>query len=70
MFEIERSLRYRVVEIERVHCNTFMESKIVFEIRKLQKLKSYEVTLPGVTDRKRGFHIDYYQLFIAVPKIF
>ena len=47
-----------------------MESKIVFEIRKLQKLKSYEVALPGVTDRKRGFHIDYYQLFVAVPKIF
>ena len=48
--------------------NTFMESKIGLDIRKEQKLKYCEVTLPKVTDKKHSFHTGCYRQFIALPK--
>ena len=48
--------------------DTLMKSKIVLDIRKEQKLKYCEVTLPEVTDRKHSFHIECYRRFIALPK--
>ena len=48
--------------------DTLRESKIVLDIRKEQKLKYCEVTLPEVTDRKHGFHIECYRRFIALPR--
>lgn len=46
----------------------FMKSKIVLDTRKGQKLKYYKVTLPEVSDRKHGFHIQCHQQFTALPK--
>ena len=39
---------------------TLMKSEIVLDKRKEQKPKYYEVALPEVTDKKHGFHIEYY----------
>ena len=45
-----------------------MKIKIVFDTRKVQKLKYYKVSLPEVTGRKHRFHIECYRRFIALPK--
>ena len=48
--------------------DSFIKSIIFLDIKKERKLKYYNVTLPEVTNRKHGFHIESCRQFIALPK--